>query len=155
MAPRVAVLAALVALATLTRETAGLLIALSVLAAYPRRIRLWLPLLGLVAGLMIALRLAIMTTPCCTPAHVWASNTTPWRLAGAARHLGLLLPLLVLCARGLYRSSPPLQRRIASVLLPYLALIGLFGVWQETRLLMPVFILSIPALPYALSDQRN
>lgn len=146
MAYRLAAITILASIAAITRETSAFLIGLSVLVAYPRQWRWWLPLAVWLMALLLILRLAIQAQPCCWPVDIWTANMQSTHVWAAVRQLGLLLPILLLSLFAIYRSPHALKRRIVLVLIPYLILVALFGAWRETRLLMPVFILAIPAL---------
>lgn len=147
MAARLACIAALAALGALNREVTGLLIGLSLFAAYPRQWRYWLPIGAIIASIFIGLRVLIPAPPSMfSPAHVWQLNRTPWRWYGAIRAVGLIGPLFGLIGIALWQAPQRIQWRIAIVLIPYLLLVLVFGVWQETRLLMPVLILGLPLI---------
>ena len=83
-------------------------------------------------------------------AYTWQLNTTDWRLRGAMVYIGLLIPLFVALYINMQRAW---GYRCAFILLPYLALYALFGVWQETRLLMPLLIFGVPFLPSAEQEK--
>ena len=153
MVGRIVAITALAALGVLNRETTGMLIGLSVFAVYPRHWRYWMPVLLVTTFLFLGLRVLIDAPACCSIAQVWSWNTEPWRLTGAQQFIGLLSPVLALCVYGWVKSEWAIRRSVIIVLLPYLVLVALFGVWQEVRLLMPIFILSIPLLRHVFEAQ--
>lgn len=154
---RVIVLTALALVASLTRETAGLLIVLAVFADDPRRPRRWLPPALALALVSIGLRFWLPIPPSpFTIGYIFRANLEQWRLSGLLQYGGLLLPLLGLCALGVYRAESRWRRQMVIILVPYLALVAVLGVWQEVRLLMPIFILSIPAMrPYTNVEESR
>ena len=146
MAYRAALLAAMVAFATLHREVTGLLIVLSAIAAYRKQWIYWLPSLLTWGFLIIGFRLIYPVENVFSVAHVLEINTTQWRVRNAALYIGLLLPMLILFWQR-FRDVPKTTRyNVLIVLIPYMGLWLLFASYQEVRLLMPLFILGIPIL---------
>lgn len=142
MAYRVVIFTALVIIGTFNREMTGVLLWLSLFAAYPRRWQWWLPTGLLLAFILIGLRLMIHAEPASATAQwVLNANTQTWRADDAILYQGLLVPLWILLYR---RMRGVLAVMVACVLIPYLLLFAVWGIWQEVRLLMPVFILGIP-----------
>lgn len=146
MAIRLAGFATLVAVATLNREMTGVLIWLSLFAAYPRRWRWWLPCGLLVVAVMVGLRWWIPAHNPSTIAAVWQANLEPWRVRNLVVYGGLLLPALALLYLRAGQAPRRVRRMVLVVLAPYVALVVLLGVWQEVRLWMPVFLLAVPLL---------
>lgn len=132
---RTALIAALVILATLTREAAGLFICLLVFVDDYRNVKRWMVAGLCFASVFVGLRLWIDAPPTqFTPAYVWHLNTETYRIQEAL----LFLPLLALLAVVL---RVRVTRKMLMVLVPYFALVAIFGVWREVRLLMPFWLL--------------
>jgi hypothetical protein len=137
---------ALVIAATLTREITGLVMLLSLWALAPLQ-RHWLLISGLCfAIVIIGLRLWLPNTnnPY-TLSYVWSLNMAQWRMD----NLKTLGGLLALVGLWFYQNpiTHPLHRRLLIwVMLPYLLITFFFGVWQEVRLWMIIFLLGIPCL---------
>lgn len=134
--------AALVVVGTLNREMTGLLLCLSFVAMYPYHYR-WIALYGALWAFIVGmLRLLVEAIPSpFTVAYVWHLNTQTWMREATPAHIGLLIPLGV----AMYAQSHRATLKPAMIVLtPYLTLYLLYAVWQETRLLMPVFIMGIP-----------
>jgi hypothetical protein len=142
----------LVAVATLNRETAVMLVMLyMVTSVRDRRSLAWaLVYLSIWLGLLAGLRLAFDAVPASlTVRHIWQTNTRPEQLELTAKHLALFFgPLWIFAALG-YRRAPLFLRRSALVFIPYGALVLLYGLWWEVRLLMPMYPVLMPlALAY-------
>jgi len=141
MAWRFIVFAALVVIGTLNRETTLGLLWLSFAVAYPHRWRWLLLYAGLGGGVLLGIRLGITAVPShYTIPYVWYLNTQTWNAQAVPLYWGLLIcPALFLY----WGAKKRLLVRSSIVLIPYLALYFLFGVWQEVRLLMPVYIMGM------------
>jgi hypothetical protein len=138
---RTALIAALVIIATLTREASGLLICLMVFADTPRYWQRWIICGICFIAVFGGLRLLIDAPETIfTPQYVWHLNTQTYRLTGAIVYQPLFWLLTI--AVGLR-----VNRRLMLVLVPYLGLVAVFGVWREVRLLMPLWLLALPLLP--------
>lgn len=142
--------AALVAVATLNRETAVLL-PLAYAALHidewrkPRVVGQAALYFALWAAVFVSLRLALGPAPDqITVAQVFTANTTsPWHMSQAALNNALLLPLWLAAVLG-WKSAPPRLKRLALVGVPYVGLLAVFALWNETRLLLPLFVLWMP-----------
>jgi hypothetical protein len=154
---RPALLFAVVALASLNRETAiflPLAFLLTVEAGDLRRAdgaRNWKPLL-LFAGLLLTwatiyggLRLwRGEATHIETIEGLWARNTERQNLIYALENAGLFLGgFWIFAALGLPR-APTFLKRVAWIIPVYLATILVWGVWYEVRLLMPLYAILLP-----------
>lgn len=153
MVRRVVAVTALAAIGIMNRETTGMLIGLSIFAVYPRQWRFWLPVFLILVSIFLSLRVLIDAPYCCSIAQVWEWNSAAWRISGAQQFIGLLSPFLALCVYGWIKSEAAVRFSIVVVLLPYILLVVLFGVWQEVRLLMPVFIMSVPVVRHVFKAQ--
>jgi hypothetical protein len=136
-------LVALVAIATLNRETAVFIPVAYFLAN--RSVRRTAALFAVWLAVYGGLRLALGDTP-----HVIGTvdliirNTRPDAIIKALMlAVSMLGPLAILAAVG-YRNAPAFTRSVLPVALPYLASIVVFGVWWEVRLLMFLFPLLAP-----------
>lgn len=132
--------------------TAVLLVG-SWLALYPRRWRAGLLFAVVAVMVYSAVRLAVGDAPNhYAPASVWALNTTPQWLFSAAIYI---VPLLFLVAAALYHwrgADVSLRRLVMVVCCVYLPAWAVFGIWRETRLLMPLLILVLPMVTQESSD---
>lgn len=138
---------ALVIVGTANREMTGVLLVLSWFALQPRRWRSGLMFAAL-AGLTYATiqySVGAVESPY-TIALVWQENTTPRFLTAAVVYNLLLLPLWAAGVACWSRTSKPLKRLSVIVLGVYMPLWAALAIWQETRLLMPIVILSIPIM---------
>lgn len=144
MAYRAALLAAMVALATLNREMTGLLIVLSAVAAYKKQFLYWLPALFTWGFIVLVFRIIYPVENVFTVAHLIEINTESWRVGNFIFYGGLMLPALLIFWHRLRFASRRLLIQSAIVLIPYFALWFLFASYEEVRLLMPLIILGIP-----------
>jgi hypothetical protein len=140
---RTTALVLLTILATLNRET-GIYLALAALFAFPRARSSWVAFAaGL--GVLVTARLVLGDGPReVSFADAWARNTQPANVRAALLGAALLLgPVPFVAARAFPRAPRVLRR--ASLLVPvHLALIAVFGVWMETRLLIPLLAVLVP-----------
>lgn len=131
----------LVIVGTLNREMTGVLL---VLLMWGER-RFWISPAIAWCVTMVALY-TLIDAPVWGNSNVLSKNLEPWRWQGAILHLTLLAPMVtMLNARRLAMSSN-VMFRIAVVAVPYIALFLALAIWQETRLLMPVIMLTLPAI---------
>ena len=150
------VFAALVVVGTLNRETA-LLLPLAYIALHlsewkqPRVLVQAFSFFALWAAVFVGVRLIIGPVPDqITVAQVFAANTSsPWHMSQAAVNHGVLVALWALVAVGVRGADRRLQR-LALIGLPYLGLLAVFALWNETRLLLPLFALWMPLALRAL-----
>jgi len=151
MALRLALFAALITIGTLTREMTGIILWLSLLAILPKRG--WLVGFGvLLVGIFAGLRL-LVNAPASqfTIGYVLSLNLEAWRL----RNLLVYGGMLTLACLWMYANPIQYQahrRMVIIILVPYVGLTLLFGVWQEVRLWMPIFLLGIPLLKDTHAD---
>lgn len=139
---RFAAFAALLTLAALTRELTAIILWLTFMVLFPLQWRWSVLYAGILFAVLFGLRLLIPADASIyTIGYTWELNTTAWRLRGAILYQGLLLPLWILL---FHTASGKSAQRYGFILCVYLCLITALGVWQEVRLLMPVFILGIP-----------
>jgi hypothetical protein len=151
MALRFAAFAALVIIGAFNREMTGVLLWFSFFAAYPHEWKWWLFMGIVLAAILIGLRLTVNAEPALhTTAWVLDANLNTWRTPDGILYQGLLAPLWVLLYHKM-RGKP--ARMIMCVLIPYLLLVALFGIWQEVRLMMPVLILGIPFAKDVFDDK--
>ena len=155
------VFAVIVAIGTLNRETAVILPIAYVCLRWrnTRRLRLFLCAGGYFlawAAVFVGVRAVIGHVPDqITVADVFKANTSsPWHMTNAAINLGVTVPVWVLAALGV-RGADARLRRIALAGLPYAALFAVFGLWNETRLLLPLFALWMPFALRYLSENRG
>lgn len=134
--------ALVVMIATLNRPSAVLLVALFGLCAWQtgrlRREWRWLLLYALLWAVTFALIQLQQGTGgyYWTRERIWARNLET--IPDAALHVGLLLGVWWLwAARGL-RQAQGYWRAVALALVLYGGMIALFGIWRETRLLVPM-----------------
>ena len=142
---RLIVYAVLIILGGLNREMTSILLWLSFFAGYPRRWQWWC-FYGLILCIVFfGLRFIVPTESSPYNAgYQWNALRPAWRLHGTILYNSLLLPLWVF----LYSHVQGSAKRLALiVLIPYFILFAVFAVWQETRLLMPLFILGVPFMP--------
>lgn len=154
--------AALVVVGALNRETAVMLPIAYVCLRWRNTRRLPLFLRGggyflLWGAVFIGLRVALGSAPDqITVADVFKANTSsPWHMTNAAINLGVTVPVWILAALGV-RGSDARLRRLALTGVPYLGLLVVFALWNETRLLLPLFLLWMPfALRTLESEYRS
>ena len=144
------VFAALVVVGTLNRETA-LLLPLAYAALHlpewkrPRVLVQAFSFFALWAVVFGGVRLVIGPVPDqIAVADVWKANTSsPWHMTNALINLGVTVPVWILAALD-WKTAPARLKRLALVGLPYLGLLMAFALWNETRLLLPLFALWMP-----------
>lgn len=132
--------AALVALASLNRETGAYLVLAYALTAY-RAGRLswrWLALYAAIwLAVFVGLRVALGTPASrFTVAYVWAWNLE--RLPGGLVYLIVCVGGLLFAAVAGWRHAPPFVRALWPLVVAYVGAIAVFGVWGEVRLWLPV-----------------
>ena len=144
------VFAVIVAIGTLNRETALILPMAYVCLRWrdTRRLPLFLRAGGYFltwAAVFVGVRLIIGHVPDqITVADVFKANTSsPWHMTNAAINLGVTIPVWILAALGV-RGADARLGAVALAGLPYAALFAVFGLWNETRLLLPLFTLWMP-----------
>lgn len=153
--------AALVVIGALNRET-GVILPIAYVGLRwrdTRRLRLFLCAGGYIlvwAAVFVGVRAVIGHVPDqITVADVFKANTSsPWHMTNAAINLGVTVPVWALAALGV-RGADARLRRIALAGLPYAALFAVFGLWNETRLLLPLFALWMPFALRYLSENRG
>jgi len=72
------------------------------------------------------------------------ANLAPERLARAVLSGSLFLGFFWVFAVLGFRSAPRFVRRLAVIIPPYVIAIGLWGMWYEVRLLMPLYFILVP-----------
>ena len=144
------VFAGLIVVGTLNRETALLLPLAYAALRLPdwKRARVLVQVaayFALWAAVYGGLRLLIGPVPDqIAVADVWKANTSsPWHMTNALINLGVTVPVWILAALG-WKAAPVRLKRLALVGVPYLALLTVFALWNETRLLLPLFTLWMP-----------
>ena len=170
--PETALLAA--ALLAVRRRRYGVLAGLVAVASLNRETAVFIPLAFLVTGVdfrklvdrrksevtpmllsvgLFALWLAIFwglryfrgsAAPVATISGLLHANTTPGNLARAVLNGSLFLGVFWAFAVLGYRSAPRFVQRLAWIIPPYVVTVGLWGVWYEVRLLMPLYPVLIP-----------
>lgn len=132
---------ALALAAALNRETAVFLAALWLLVT---REWGWAAAIGAItAGVFVGLRLLLGTAADSVPiADAWRMNTGGgWHTQNAILNLGVLVPFF---AYALMQRGDETARRGVWVGAVYLPVVAIFGLWNETRLLLP--LLAVAAL---------
>jgi len=90
-----------------------------------------------------------------TAAAIFAANFGGgWVTTEAMINHGVLIPLWLLAIVGL-RQSTPTMKKIALIGVPYVALLGVFAMWNETRLLLPLMVVWMPLALRAIENQRD
>lgn len=167
-------------LIAIAKERIGVLLAVTVLASLNRETGIFIPLLwgamkcwdgGLwdreKMGIFLMLLFASMLTlvgvlwiqgyapPLHTPASLLLMNIS-WRNLGRTLINGVLFlgVFWVFVVKG-YARSPKDVRRSAWVVPLYLLLIGIWGLWHEVRLLMPLYPILIPLALAFLRDREG
>ena len=154
---RHALIAAIVVLATLNRET-GCFIALAFVcanwAAIMSSIRSFRPRLEAVlaltyGGLWLATYVGIRvargdTTNIHSLATLFSGNTKPENLQQALINTALFLGAFWIFAVAGWRRSPSFVRRVSFVIPCYLLTVAAWGVWTEVRLLISLYALVLP-----------
>jgi hypothetical protein len=148
------ILAALTLVATLNRET-GIFLPVAFLFSNVNRgggerdhgaarVRKWPALLAgyvfiwvFVYGAIRVLRGA--TDHMYTLGEIWMHNTAKHNLVYTPVNLILFLGAFWAFAAMGYRHAPAFLRRITWVIVPYVIMVALFGMWREVRLLMPLY----------------
>ncbi len=121
----------------LTRETA-ILLGMGAILIAPRAWWSW-GSLAVAAGVAGLLRAWVGPgAPEITLASRMALNMDPGHLRLAAQGMLLVLGPALLHALPGFRESPPPVRRLAWMIPVYVGLIGVFGVWREARLWLPL-----------------
>jgi hypothetical protein len=144
------VFAALVALATINRETAVLL-PLAYAALHldkwrqPKVVLQAAGYLAVWAGVYGGLRVWLGPAPDqITVARIFAANLGGgWNTSQAVINNLIVLPVWIAAAMN-WRSAPRQLQRIALVGVPYVLLLLVFALWNETRLLLPLFVFWLP-----------
>jgi hypothetical protein len=148
----------LIAVGTLNRETTGLLLGLSWVALYPRRIRLHIVYAFIAVVVYLGVRYGVGYLPRSYSFETILAINLGDTLPRVIILNSILAPLwLALLVR--IRSMPDAPRRLALFVLPiYLLLFVRFTMWQEVRLLMPILIIGVAGLhdaSLALSDTER
>jgi hypothetical protein len=153
--------AGLVVIATLNRETAVLLpLAYAALHLHdwrkPRIVGMAAVYFALWAAVFVGLRLALGPAPDqITVAQVFAANFGGgWNTSEAILNNAFLVPAWILAAMG-YKAAPLPLKRLALVGVPYLGMLAVFALWNETRLLLPLFVLWLPLALRALEARMR
>lgn len=147
--------AALVAVGTLNRETTGLILLLLVIAHDWRK---WTPI-GLASAafgaVYFGLRLALGDPGSSwTVSAVFGNNLTPGRLTISIVTYLALIPAALLTASGWGSAGEADRRRFIIVGIPYAVMALAFGHWDESRLLLPLLLITLPiALAGIMSKQ--
>lgn len=143
-------LAILVVLATLNRETAILIPLAHVTLYRTRHMAFSALLIGLWVVVYGGLRLALGPAPdLITVSEIWYKNTggSGYVVSSWIKNQALLVPLWLLAAVGYRYAAEPL-RRLGWLIPLYVGLFLVFALWHEVRLLLILFPI---ALPYAVS----
>jgi hypothetical protein len=138
-------LALLVAVASLTRETGVFLVLLYAVARPPNRQRLITTLAYAAIWLTVFAGVRLYAGEegrYWTVDKIWMSNLSePWE---TAFNVAALLGVFWWFAAAGVRHAPPFTRRVAIVIPAYLAVVGVWGIWREVRLLLPIVPLLLP-----------
>jgi hypothetical protein len=141
---------ALIALATLNRETGVLLVLAYAAVNLPRwrerRVQIKFVIYGAVwAAVYMGLRLWLGRAPdMITLQETVTANLSPgWVREQALINNSFLIPVWIAACLGIPR-TPRALRRVALIGIPYLLLLIPFSLWNETRLLLPLFTLWLP-----------
>ena len=152
---RLGLVALIVALAGLTRETAVFL-PLAALLVWGRPTRRSLAycggLMAIWATVFLGLRLGLGSAPAVMPvAEVWVTNLTPEGLRRTLVNVSCgLVPLLVMAVWG-WRRAAQFPQRVAWLVPAYLAVLLPFAVWWEVRLWMSLYPVLLPLVLAAIS----
>lgn len=148
--------ALLVIIASLNRETGGLLLVLVYfswnLGKAPLRQHLfWTGLYSLLwISIFVGLRLVLGDAPYYS--EIWSRNTTDARVTTEiVLHNALMLPLALLVFIGWRQVESRLRRTVVVMTLPYIVLLVSFAVWNEVRLWMPVVTVALPMMTSAFT----
>jgi hypothetical protein len=138
-------LALLVAVAALNRET-GIFLVVFYAVARPlnkQRLMTTLAYAGIWLAVFVGVRLyAGDASRYWTIAKVFNSNLSqPWL---AAFNIAALFGVFWWFAAAGVRRAPPFVQRVASVIPAYVAVIAVWGIWREVRLLLPLVPLMLP-----------
>jgi hypothetical protein len=138
-------LALLLIVAALNRETSVFLVLLYAVAK-PLDKQRWATTLTYAAiwlTVFAALRLyAGDASRYWTLAKVFSSNLS--QLWPAVFNVAVLFGVIGWCAAAGFRDAPPFVRRVATVIPAYLAIVAVWGIWREVRLLLPLMPLLLP-----------
>jgi hypothetical protein len=110
--------------------------------------------IGLSVLTLVALRLSLGPAPeSITLDAVRAINLRPDGLAAATTNVALFAGVTgwALAAAG-WQYAPPFVRQHEWIVVLYLPIVAVFGVWYEVRLLMPLYPLLIPAIVAAVQQ---
>lgn len=100
----------------------------------------------MIAGIFIGLRFLIdVPASRFTIGYVLSLNLESWRLEGLLVY-GSLFALACAWVSQTEIIDSVHKQMLIVVLIPYIALSLIFGVWQEIRLWMPIYLLCIPLL---------
>lgn len=145
-----AALIGLVVFAALNRETAVFLGVLWLLLT--REWRMSAVMVALAAAVFVGLRLTLGAAPDSVPiADAWRLNTAGgWHTQNAIVNLSLVIPALLFA---LAHRGDMLTRRAVWIAVLYIPVAAIFGLWNETRLLLPV--LAVCALRIQHGDTKT
>lgn len=138
---------ALVIVATVNREVTAILLVVSWLALQPSRWRYALVYAGLalVTHELVKHAVGDWQQNNYTLQHVWYLNThSPHLLSKAVGYNLLLAPLWLALVSRWRAADVRLKRLTVALVLTYIPAFFLLGIWQETRLLMPMLVLALP-----------
>lgn len=148
--------ALLVIVASLNRETGGLLLVLVYFGwnlgqGSLRRHLSWTGFYAILwIVIFVGLRLALGDAPYYS--EIVSRNTTDARVTSEiVLHNALMLPLALLAFIGWRQGEARLRRTVVVMTLPYLALLAFFAVWNEVRLWMPVVTVALPMITSAFT----
>jgi hypothetical protein len=148
--------ALLVVVASLNRETNGVLLVLVFFgwnwSQLPLRRNLFWS--GLYTALCVAvfLGLRLFLGDAAHYSEIVARNTTDARvMSEIVLHNALLFPLWLLLFAGWRKGSAALRRAFVVMTVPYLGLLLFFAVWNEVRLWMPVLTVALPMIASAFT----
>lgn len=150
--------AALVVVATLNRET-GILLPIAYAALNYTRWRDWRVVMkllvfgGLWACIFVGLRVILGAAPdMITIEQIARANLGGgWNTSEALLNNAFLIPIWFAALVG-WRSAPAPLKRLSLAGLPYLGLLAVFALWDETRLLLPLIVLWMPLALRWLGD---
>jgi hypothetical protein len=147
-------LALLIAVAALNRETTVFLVVMY--AAVRRRVNGTILLGGAFMLVYGAIRLHFGSAPdMVTVQQAWEMNTGGgWWTMNALLNNALLLPLFALAVSN-WKRVGLVERRAALVVPAYIGAVAVFGLWNEVRLLLPLFALTAGALALPLGERER
>lgn len=137
---------ALVGLGAANREMTALLLLLAFVGLRPKEWRVALVYAGIAASVYVGIRLAVGPKEPITAAGVFTMNFEPWVSQLTILYMALLFPLVIHILLSWPRADRQLKRLFLLIAVFYIPLWAALAIWHETRLLMPLLILTLPMI---------